>query len=70
MLHWQKELWGVLPMPAPMPEREFYKLLKKHGCRFERRTKHYSIFFGDRFVSGFSVTHSKGGKKEVLPNAP
>jgi hypothetical protein len=50
-----------------MPEREFYRLLKKHGCRWEQRSKHSSIFFGDIYISGFAVAHSKGGKREVKP---
>jgi hypothetical protein len=55
-------------MPAPMPEKQFLKMVKGAGCTIEMSGSHGSIYRPDgTFVSGFAVSHKQGGKREVKP---
>lgn len=54
-------------MPAPMPEKDFLKLVKEHGCAVKMKGSHGSIYRNGVLVSRFAVSHRKGGKREVKP---
>lgn len=52
---------------GPIPEREFAKMVKSHGCKIVMNGTHGSIYRDDNFVTGFAVSHKQGGKREVKP---
>ena len=52
---------------GPIPERDFVKLVRSHGCEIVMNGSHGTIYRNDNFVSGFAVSHKHGGKREVKP---
>src|SRR6185369_14419547 len=55
--------------PAPIPEHEFDKFLREHGCEGRATTKHRAIYrkSDGKKISTYSVAHGKGKKGDVLP---
>jgi hypothetical protein len=52
---------------GPIPEREFVRLIRSHGCNIVMNGNHGSIYRDGNFLTGFAVSHKHGGKREVKP---
>lgn len=50
---------------GPIPEKEFARLVRSHGCKIVMNGSHGTIYRNGNFVSGFVVSHKHGGKREV-----
>lgn len=53
-------------MVAPIPEREFIKMVTGANCTIELNGSHGAIYRVDgSLVSRFAVSHKHGGKREI-----
>lgn len=53
---------------SPLEEHKFKRLVKEYNCTVVQTKKHYLIVNARGVkISRFAVTHSKKGKREVLP---
>lgn len=53
-------------MPAPMPFRDFERLVKSHGCTLDRKGSHGTVMFHGQTVSRFAVTNGKNTKGDEI----
>jgi hypothetical protein len=55
-------------MVAPIPEHEFGRLVREHGCILRPTAKEFEIVTKEgQFVCSLAISHKKRGRREIKP---